>query len=413
MRHLLALPLLAVLSTTVANAADWPQWRGPERNGISKEVGLLQEWPSEGPPLAWKATEIGTGYSSPSIAGGLVFLQTTRKGEEFALALDEKNGKELWSRLIGKVGRNIGPQYPGTRSTPTVDGELIYCLASDGELVCLEAASGKIRWQKPFRKDFDGKPGKWAYSESVLIEGDLLLCTPGGNEATLAALNKLTGEVVWKAAVPGGDEADYASIMPLTAGGVKQYVQFLRKGLVGVDAKTGKFLWRYSRTIDPGANILTPIVQGDRVFTAGSRTGGGLIELKAEGDAIVPKELYFEKSLGASIGGAVLVDGYLYGSTSRDLFCVEFVTGKVKWTERSAAASALCYGDGRLYVRCYNNGEMALAEVSPEKYQERGRFKQPERSTIQAWPHPVIANGKLYLRDQGVLLCYDLKAMKK
>lgn len=400
---------LALILATAVLAADWPQWRGPERTGISKETGLLKEWPKDGPPLRWKATDIGTGYSSPAIARGRVYLQTTRDGKEFALALDEKTGKQIWSTEIGKVGKNTGPQYPGTRSTPTVDGDLLYCLASDGELVCLDTA-GKVKWQKHFRKDFQGKPGHWAFSESVLIDGDALICTPGGNTATLAALNKTTGAVIWKSAVPDNDNAEYASIMIVQTGKLKQYVQFLRKGVVGVDAATGKFLWRYDHTIDQGANILTPIVQGNKVFTAGARKGGGLVELKVGDDGVKADEVYFDRKLAPSIGGAVLVDGMLYGSSGQNLFCAEFATGKVKWTDRSVGPAAVCAADGRLYVRGYSSGQVALVELTPEAYREKGRFKQPDRSKVQAWPHPVIANGGLYLRDQGVLLCYEIGA---
>jgi outer membrane protein assembly factor BamB len=393
-------------------AADWPQWRGPDRTGISKETGLLQDWPKGGPPLRWKVTDIGTGYSSPAVAGGRAYLQTTRGNEEYAVALDEKTGKELWSRAIGKVGKNMGPQYPGTRATPTVDGDRLSCLASDGELNCLDT-NGRVVWHKGLRLDLGGKAGWWAYSESVLVDGDLVLCTPGGSEATLAALNKRNGDVIWKAAVPGGDNAEYASIMPVEAGGKKEYVAFLRKGVVGVDAKTGKFLWRYGRTIDPGANILTPVVLGDKVFTAGSRTGGALVQLTVDGDGVTAKELYFTPAVAPSIGQAVLVDSYLYGSSGQTLFCAEFETGKVKWTNRSVGPAAVCFADGRLYVRGYDSGEVALVEASPAGYREHGRFTQPQRSKIQAWPPPVIANAGLYLRDQDVLLCYDVAAPSK
>lgn len=412
-----AIPVLFLVLTATkpATADDWPQWRGPERTGISKETGLLRDWPKDGPPLRWKASGIGTGYSAPAIVKGRVYLQTTDDNKEFALALDEKSGKQVWRTAIGTVGKNQGPQYPGTRSTPTVDGDRLYCLASDGELVCLDM-EGKVQWQKNLAKDFDGKVGFWAYSESVLIDGDRVICTPGGEKATLAALNKRTGEVVWKSTVPGGDIADYASIMAVDAGQRKQYVQFMRKGVVGVEAKTGKFLWRYDRTVDPGANIMTPIILGSRIFTSGSRAGGGLVELSADGDAVKTTELYFEKSVAPSIGGAVLVDGHLYGSAGQTLFCAEFATGKEKWRDRSVGPAGLCYADGRLYVRGYNSGDVALVEPTPDGYREKGRFKQPERSKIAAWPHPVVANGGLYLRDQDVLLCYDVsdpKAGKK
>lgn len=403
---------LAALVVGGLFAADWPQWRGPERTGVSKETGLLGRWPQDGPPLRWQATNLGSGYSSPAVAAGRVYLQTTRGTEESLVALDEKSGKQLWQTTLGKVGKNQGPQYPGTRSTPTVDGDRVYGLASDGELVCL-TTDGKVVWRKNFPRDFGGRVGFWAYSESVLIDGDRLICTPGGERATLAALDKKTGEPVWQAAVPLGDVADYASVMKVTADGRSQYVQFLRKGVIGVEAKTGKYLWRYARSVDRGANILTPVVLGNRVFTAGSRSGGGLIELLVKADGVEARELYFEPSLAPSIGGAVLIDGHLYGTSGQTLFCAEFATGKEKWRHRSVGPASICSADGRLYVRGHSSGEVALVEATPAAYQERGRFKQPGRSRIQAWPHPVVANGGLYLRDQDTLLCYDVRGPGK
>lgn len=401
--------LWAAALATVATAADWPQWRGPGRTGISSESGLLKAWPPDGPPLRWKITDLGTGYSSPSVSQGVVYLQTTRDGMESAVALDEKSGTVKWSTPVGKVGKNKGPQYPGTRSTPTVDGDRLYCLASDGELVCLDVA-GKVVWRKNLPRDFGGVVGNWAYSESVLIDGNHLICTPGGEAATLLALNKTTGDVVWKSVVPGGDIADYASIMPIEAAGRKQYVQYMRKALVGVDAQTGQFLWKYTRTQDQGASILTPVVHGDTVFVSGSRSGGGLVRLTPKGDGVQATEVYFDKAVAPSIGGAVLLNGYLYGSAGQTLFCADFATGQVKWTDRSVGPASVCAADGRLYVRGYSSGEVALVDPSPDAYKEVGRFKQPMKSKITGWPHPVVANGRLYLRDQDVLLCYDVSA---
>jgi outer membrane protein assembly factor BamB len=405
---------LTLVCAVTLSANDWPQWRGPDRTGVSKETGLLQEWPKDGPKLRWKTTDIGTGYSAPAVAGGRVYLQTTRGGDEFALALDETTGKPVWTAPIGRLGKNEGPQYPGTRSTPTVDGDRVYCLSSAGQLTCL-GAGGKSKWQKDLIKDFGGKVGQekksWAYSESVLVDGDAVVCTPGGTTATLLALNKMTGDVIWKGPVPGGDAADYASIVVVEAAGVKQYVQFLRKGVVGVDAKTGKFLWRYDRTVGPGASILTPVAQGNKVFTSSGQTGGGLVELTAAGGGVTAKEVYFDKALASGIGGAVLVDGHLYATTGQVMFCAEFATGKVKWTDRGVGAASVCYADGRVYARGHT-GDVALVEASPAGYVEKGRFKQPDRGAKPAWPHPVVANGGFYLRDQGVLLCYDVAAKK-
>ena len=368
---------------------------------------MLQTWPADGPALRWKATDIGTGYSSPSVVRGRVYLQTTHDNDEFALALDEKTGAKVWEVPIGKVGKNRGPQYPGTRSTPTVDGDQMYCLASDGELTCLETAKGDMKWKKHLRQDLGGEDGAWAFSESVLIDGDVLVCTPGGKTAGLAALNKHTGETIWTSSVPGGGTAEYASIMIVDKGPVKQYVTFLRNGLVGIDAKTGKFLWMYNKTIDQGANILTPIVAGDRIFSAGSRSGGGLVQVKAEGDGVTADEIYFARKVTPSIGGAVLLDGKLYGTSAQAMFCADFDTGEEKWTDRAVGPASLCYADGRLYVRGHTS-DVVLVEPSVSGYKEQGRIKQLDRSKTPAWPHPVVANGGLYLRDQGVLLCYEV-----
>lgn len=400
--------LMALAFASVTQAEDWPQWRGPERTGISKETGLLQVWPTDGPALRWKATDIGTGYSSPSVVHGRVYLQTTHDNDEFALALDEKTGAKVWEVPIGKVGKNRGPQYPGTRSTPTVDGDRMFCLASDGDLSCLDIAKGDLKWKKHLRQDFGGEDGAWAFSESVLIDGEVLVCTPGGKTASLAAMNKHTGETIWTSTVPGGGNAEYASIMIVDKSPVKQYVTFLRNGLVGVEATAGKFLWIYNKTIDQGANILTPIVAGDRVFSAGSRTGGGLVQLKAEGNGVTSDQIYFAKKVAPGIGGAVLLDGNLYGTSAQAMFCVNFNTGEEKWTDRAVGPASLCYADGRLYVRGHSSGDVALVEPSASGYKEQGRIKQLDRSKTQAWPHPVVANGGLYLRDQEVLLCYEV-----
>ena len=394
-----------------APAADWPQWRGPDRTGISKDSDLLQEWPKDGPKLRWKITDLGTGYSAPAVVKGVVYIQTTREKDELVVALDEKTGKESWATKIGKIGVNRGPQYPGTRATPTVDSDKLYCLASDGELNCLDI-KGAVIWHKNLAKDFDGAVGSWAYTESVLVDGDAVICTPGGKKATLASLKKSDGSVIWKSEVPGGDIADYASIMAVEVGGKKQYVQYMRNALIGVDAKTGKFLWKYAATQDQGASMLTPVVYKDSVFVAGARKGGGLVSLKAEGESVTAKEVYFDKNVAPGIGGAVLLDGYLYGFSGANLFCAEFATGTIQWKDKSVGPASVCYADGRLYVRGHS-GEVALVEANPKAYAEKGRFKQPEKTKTPGWPHPVVANGGFYLRDMGVLLCYDVAAPKK
>jgi outer membrane protein assembly factor BamB len=402
--------MLAISLTVTLQAADWPQWRGPNRDGISQDTGLLQEWPEGGPKVRWQRTDIGTGYSTPVVVGGKVFVQTTGGKEEFALCLDEKTGKDVWREKIGDLYEIPGNAWPGTRSTPTVDGDRVYCLSSKGQLACLATKDGKERWKKDYIKDLGGvvglKDANWAYCESVLVDGDLVICTPGGKDAAFAALNKMTGAVVWKCALEKVDNAEYSSVIPVTIGDTKQYVGFLRSGLVGIDARTGKLLWKYEKITDMAANIMTPVVYQDKVFASSSRGGGALLELAGAGN---PKEVYHQKALGTSIGGAVLVDGHLYGTTSAGLYCVELATGKKKWEEGSIGGASICFADGRLYVRRYSTGEIVLVEPNPKEYVEKGRVKQAHRSKFAAWPHPIVANGGLYVRDHDTLVCWDVK----
>ena len=414
-RFLMTINLCCVFAAV--HAADSPQWRGLQRNGISGETGLLKEWPKEGPKLVWKVTDVGSGYSTPSVAGDRLYLLGNEGLEnEFVECRAAKDGGKLWSARIGKVGNpNQQPSYPAARSTPTVDGEFLYVLGSDGDLVSMEVAAGKPRWHKNLRTDFEGKPGVWAYAESPLIDGDVLVCTPGGNSATLVALNKKTGEVIWKSAVPGGDQAAYASVSITTAHHVKQYVQFLQKGLVGVESRTGKFLWRYDKTAKGSpANIPTPVAEDEYVYSGSARGGGGLIKLKVAGGTWEAEQVYFSPKLPTSIGGAVKLGEYLYGTSGQALICANFLTGAVKWEERSIAPASLCYADGRLYLHG-ENGDLALVENNPEAYHEKGRFtpaEQPNRGQSKAWAYPVVANGRLYIRDSEVLWCYDVKASR-
>jgi len=279
-------------------------------------------------------------------------------------------------------------------------------------LVCLTAATGKERWRKSLRADFGGQPGVWAYSESPLIDGDVLVCTPGGAQATLVALDKNTGAVIWKSAIPGGDQAAYSSAIVLETGGVKQYVQMLQKGLVGVDAKTGKFLWRYDRIAQNSpANIPSPVAHEDLVYSSTVR-GGGLVRLKADQRTFQVEQVYASPRLPTSIGGSVRIGDYLYGTSAGGLMCVEFATGQVKWQERGVGVGSVCYADGCLYVHG-ENGQVALVEASPEAYREKGRFTPadpPDRGQAQAWAYPVVANGRLYLRDAGSIWCYDIRS---
>ncbi len=401
---------------------DWPQWRGPKRDGLCTETGLLQSWPMDGPRLLWNSKTvnrgkgIGTGYSSVSIAAGRIFTMGDRGKEGFVFALDEETGKERWATRIS-IGKGDGP-----RCTPTVDGPRLYALSRTGDLVCLQAATGKLIWQKNYKTDFNGRMmSGWEYSESPLVDGDKLICTPGGDEAALVALNKLTGAVVWKAPIPNASGSGYASVVVAEAAGRRQYITLLgpSRGLVGVDASTGKFLWSYKRIANGTANIPTAVVQGDLVFTStGYGSGAALLQLVADGQGgVTAKELYFLRGqeLQNHHGGVVLIGDHLYGGHGHNQgapFCVNFKTGKFAWgPERNApggGSAAVVYADGHVIFR-YQDGVVALVEATPDSFRLKSRFNTPRVGNSPHWPHPVVAHGRLYLRCPDQLLCYDLK----
>ena len=415
-----ALPAGTTSANISMSSADWPQWRGPERNGTSPETGLLKQWPAGGPKLLWQVNDIGDGYSTPVVVGTRIYLMSNRDLEnEFVAALSAQDGKVIWTQRVGKVGNpNQNPPYPKARSTPTVDGNFLYALGSDGDIACLETKTGKIRWSKNIRTEFGGKPGEWAYAESPLVDGDVVVVTPGGAEATMVALDKKTGALIWKSAVPGGDDAGYASAIVVQGGGRKQYVQLLSKGIVGVDAKTGQFLWRYAEAAKGPAQYFTPIARGEYVYGGALGVGGGLVRLKPDGNGVAAEQVYFIRGLPNGIGGAVVVGDHIYGTeVGQQLVAAEFTTGKVKWKSGDFGWGSVAAADGHLYFH-FINGDMVLVEASPEAYREKGRFtppNQPKKKQVGQFPegafaYPVIANGRLYIRDLGTLWAYDIKA---
>ena len=414
---LLRIAALGIFAATTVNAADFPQWRGLKRDGHSPETGLLKEWPTNGPKLIWQVKDIASGYSTPSVVGDRIYLISNEGLEnEFALALSTKDGRRVWSTKLGIVGNpKQDPSYPAARTTPTVDGKLLYALGSDGDLVCLETATGKEKWRKSLRKDFGGKPGVWAYSESPLIDGAALICTPGGSNATMVALNKNTGDTIWKCALPEGADASYACPIDFESGGTKQYVQFLQQGLIGVEAKTGKLLWRYQRSAQGSpAVIITPLADGDYIYSGAFRAGGAFVKPTRKVGDFVAEELYFNNKLPVGLGGVVKVGSNLYGSSGQGVMCVDFRSGEIQWEERGIGPSSWLVADGRLYLHA-ERGDVALLEPTPEAYREKGRFTPPDQPTRlnqmeKAWAYPVIADGRLYIRDQNSLWCYDIKA---
>lgn len=553
----LALTIAAFGPNALSGQFDWPQWQGPDRNAHSKETGLLAEWPKDGPPLAWKVKGLGGGDSTPSVAAGRIYGMSHRGSDEFVWALSEKDGKEIWAVQIAPAFTTSWPQSKeGPSATPTVDGDRLYVMGLAGNVACLQVADGKVIWQRNLMADFGGRMPMWSYRESPLVDGDKVICTPGGEETTMVALNKLTGETIWKNFVPdrpgetpnrgpatnrpnvietdlllstldkdhnkvisadeltatptvlltldknqdgklsedevtstpaassgpgrrrgGGvmrmmkshsamdanedgaldaseiknaavalqkinanrddklteDEvgmkhfgpqdtgAAYSSAIAVNFGGQRQYVQFLAKTVAGVSATDGKLLWRYDKPANGmKLNISTPIYHDGHVFAASAYgAGGGLVRLNKNANGeITAEEAWFSKSMENHHGGVILHDGALFGANGGNgggyMACLDFKTGAVLWNERDSdkrrvTKGSVAFADGRIYYRT-EDGPIVLIEPSRKEYLERGRFNQPERTDKPAWAHPVIANGKLYIRDQDTLFCYDVKA---
>jgi outer membrane protein assembly factor BamB len=411
---------LAFALATGGFAADWPGWRGPARDAHSTETGLLGQWPAGGPPLAFRAHGLGAGLSSVAVVGDRIYTMGDREGAQHVIALDRADGKVRWT---AKVGPTHDDEYGGPRATPTVDGALLYAIGTEGDLVCLETATGKERWRKSLTRDFGGSMMTgWKFSESPLVDGDRVVFSPGSPTAALAAVDKQTGRTIWQAAVPslgaqGRDGAGYSSIVVSNAAGTKQYVQLLGRGLVGVRAADGKFLWGYNRIANRVANIATPIVRANFVFAStGYQTGAVLLELYKDGDGVAAREIYFLEATTFQNhhGGIVLAGNHLYSGHGHKLelpICIDFISGKVAWggniRNAGQGSAAVLYADGRIYYR-YQDGTVLLVEATPEGYREKGSFTIPD-VTRPSWPHLALADGRLYVREQDSLYAYDVR----
>ena len=379
---------------------EWPQWRGPNRDGISKETGLLKQWPAAGPPLVWKATGAGKGYSSLAISDGRLFTMGVRGDREYVLAFDVDTGKEIWATANGGVFSN--DRGDGPRGTPTVDGDRLYALGGNGDLSCMETKSGRVVWTMNILQKFGGENPKWGISESPLVMGEKVLVNAGGPNASVIALNKKDGSLIWKSQ---SDGAGYSSAMPVQIGNTTQVVFFTEKRALGVDLKDGHLLWSYPKASNDVANVATPVVRGNRVFVSSDYgTGAGLVEIKADGTA---QEVYFTKEMRNHHSSSILIGDYLYGYSSGILTAMRFDTGAVAWKDRSVGKGSLVYADGNLYAFS-ENGVVGLVEATPTAYKESGRFRI-QQGNLPTWTHPVIAGGRLYLRDQNTIYAYDVK----
>jgi outer membrane protein assembly factor BamB len=418
-----SLPLagLLLVGSVHAAAADWPGWRGPARDAISPDIGLLTRWPAGGPPLLYRATGLGSGLSSVALVNGRIFTMGDRSQDQYVMALDQKDGKILWST---KVGPAWVDEYGGPRATPTVDGKLVYALGTEGDLVAVEAATGKEQWRRNLPRDFGGSMmSGWKFSESPLVDGPRLVVTPGARGAGLVALDKLTGKEIWRTELPaslgpaGKDGAGYSATVISQGAGVKQYVQLMGRGLVGVRATDGKLLWSYNRVANNVANISTPLVKGDLVFAStGYQTGSALVKLTKSGDGVSAQEVYFldGRTFQNHHGGMVLIGDHVYGGHGQSKgfpIAIELATGKVAWggdiRNAGSGSAAVTYADGHLYFR-YQNGVMVLIEATPDGYKEKGSFEIPDVDD-PSWSHPVVLDGRLYLREQDTLNVYDVK----
>jgi outer membrane protein assembly factor BamB len=406
MKRILSVAAATLCSVVALNAAaDWPQWQGPDRTGMSKETGLLSAWPAAGPAVVWTATGLGNGYGSMAVVGERVFAQGTRRGRSTVVAYNRADGKEVWSKALGQAGDD--DRGPGPRGTPTVDGDRVYVLTELGDLACLKT-DGTELWQRNILRDFNGPQIRWQISESPLVDGAHLIVSPGGSGAGMVKLDKMTGKTVWTSK-DLSDAAGYSSPIVADVQGVRTYFTFTSSAGVGVRASDGKLMFRYPRAANNVANITTPIYSDNKVFfTSAYDTGAGLVDLSVQNGEVKAKEIYFTREMKNHHGGVVLVNGYLYGFNDSILTCLEFATGKMMWRDRSVGKGSVMFADGHLYLQGENN-IVGLAEASPAGYKEKGRFTIADKG-LPSWAHPVVSGGRLYVRNQDSLVAYDIKA---
>lgn len=396
----------AAVITGQSNSNDWPQWQGPDRTGLSKETGLMKEWPAAGPPRVWQISNLGAGYGSLAIQGDRIFVQGRVGRQSTVFSLDRSGGKIIWSRALGPAGNN--DRGPGPRGTPTVDGDRVYVLTEYGDLACVKAQDGSVLWQRNILKDFGGRNIPWEISESPLVDGNHVVVTPGGRGAGMVALDKMSGTTIWTSK-DLSDEAGYASIVAADVQGVRILTTLTSQGAVGVRASDGKMMWHYTRVANSTANITTPIFHDNKVFyTSAYGTGAVLLGLTAQAGEVKAQEIYFTSDMQNHHGGVVLVNGYLYGFHNSILACMEFATGKLMWRHRSVGKGSLTYADGHLYLLSEDN-VVGLAEATPAGYREKGRFQIADQG-LPSWAHPVVSGGRLYIRNQATLASYDIQA---
>ena len=410
MKNLIILVTSLTLLSSAQAQKDWPRWRGPSLNDHSPDTGLLKKWPKKGPKQVWLYQNAGVGYSGPAISDNKLFTMGEREGEIYLIALSTENGKEIWSKKFGKGFKNNWGNGP--RGTPTIDEDRVYVLGPNGEVACLKAKDGSSVWSVDLVDQFGGKVPFWGYSESVLIDGKKVVCTPGGKRGAIVALDKLTGKKLWQSETLR-DNAQYSSIIPITHEGKSQYVQLFMKTLAGLDAENGKLLWKTDwngRT----AVVPTPIYKDSKIYiSSGYGVGCKMIRLEKGGKV---EEDYSNDTIINHHGGVILIGDHLYGHSDRGGWkCQNFATGEELWRSKDLGKGAIHFADGMLYCLGESDGTIALVKASPKGWLESSRFKlspqtQLRKPSGKIWTHPVVIGGQLYLRDQEIIYCYNVKS---
>lgn len=399
-----------------SGGGQWPAFRGPNGDGISPDSGLMSSWPSDGPKKVWTYENAGMGYSGFSIVDGKLYTMGTRGDEVTVICVDAATGSEVWAQSIAKDDQKpyLAGWGHGPRSTPTVNDGRVYALDAQGNLVSLDAASGKVEWAKNLVEDFGGEAGGWGFAESPTIDGNKLVVCPGGSKSGIVALDKKTGDTIWEAEGLGAGKAEYASLVVAEINGTRQYIKLFGTQVVSVDATSGKQLWKSAW---PGktAVIPTPIVDGNEVYvSSGYGVGSKLFKVNPDNTT---EDVWVNTVMKNHHGGVVKVGDHLYGfSDGGGLICQDWKTGEMVWNEKGQFTSkgSVHVADGHLYALNEEDGTLTLVEASPSGFKKKGQFKldpqSPNRNPKgKVWTHPVVLNGKLYLRDQEYIVCYDVK----
>lgn len=386
-----------------ASAQEPTRWRGPEANGNYRETGLLKSWPQNGPQILWTYDTLGEGFNSPSFANNMIYIGGMEGTTGYVYALSE-DGKLIWKQAYGP---EFSESYPGSRSTPVIIGDLLYIYSGLGRVVCMSSNSGDVKWTKDVFKELGGEQIQWGVNETLAIDGDKLFVTPGGKTNNIVALNRLTGQLIWSSKGKG-EKSAYCSPLIVKLANRTLLVTHTESHVVGLDAADGKVLWSQPHPNRFSIHANTPIYHNGSVFFfSGYGQGGGLLKLSADGSSANLE--WTQKKIDNRIGGAVLVDGYLYASGDNNRFwmCVDWNTGEVKWEAKGLANGTVIQADGMLYGYT-DRGELFLAEAKPSAFNIVSQTKV-ELGTNQHWAHPVVNKGRLFVRHGNTLIAYKIK----